>query len=69
MGATPVVALSRGLEEWVSPIAGALSARNAGMAYRDDRQLQVLGGLLTLLYGPQFFTTVLLENSAPVSMS
>ncbi len=39
------------------------------MAYRNDRQLQVLDGLLTLLYGKGFFTTVLFENSAQVSMS
>jgi hypothetical protein len=62
-------ALRRGMEEGLSPVSAALTARTSGMAYRNDRQLQVLTGLLTLLYGPDFFTTVLFENSAPVSMS
>jgi hypothetical protein len=59
----------RGLEGLLSPVEGALVARSSVMAYRNDRQLQVLDGLLTLLYGEGFFTTVLFENSARVSMS
>jgi hypothetical protein len=59
----------RGLEGILSPVDGALVARSSVMAYRNDRQLQVLDGLLTLVYGKDFFTTVLFENSASVSMS
>jgi hypothetical protein len=62
--------VSRGLEGFTSPPEGALTARTSVMAYRNDRQLQVLNGLLTALtHNPQFFKTILFENPAKVSMS
>ncbi len=60
---------SRGTEEVISPVEAALAARESVMGYRNDRQLQTLDVLLNGLYGKDFFTTVLLENPAPVSMS
>jgi hypothetical protein len=62
--------VSRGLEGFTSPPEGALAARSSVMAYRNDRQLQVLHGLLTALtHNPHLFKTVLFENPTNVSMS
>jgi hypothetical protein len=63
------IKLQRGLEWLLSPPEAALAARTAVMSYRNDRQLQMLSVLLNGLHGKDFFTTVLFQNRAEVSMS
>jgi hypothetical protein len=61
--------LSRGLEEFASPLDAVLAARDAAMSFRNDQQLEILSHTFNQDVGPDFFTAVLFENPAHVSMS
>jgi hypothetical protein len=61
---------SRGIEELGSPVQGALAAREAVMAYRNEEQLEFLTSYFNRRQdGRPVFTTALIENPATVSMS
>jgi hypothetical protein len=61
--------LARGVEWLTGPLAGASSAFESIMAFRNDERVQELDDYFSAAKGDRFFTTVVFESRAEISLN